>query len=133
MTKENDELKKKSVHSFKYAHLLSEQPRRECKHQFPGIRSHRMVLRDYPMDPVCVSMYHGEQTTDAISRNVGMLCEEGQEGDVPGTMFGIPVGRRSLQRVFVLGEKEVTRSKAGSGLSCCCLCCQTQKRKQGLY
>lgn len=85
------------------------------------------------MDLVCMSVHHGEQSMDAINRNVGMMCEEGQEGDVPRIIFRIPVGRRSLQRVFVLGEKEVTHSKAGSGFSCCCLYCQTPKHKQVLY
>lgn len=42
----------------------------------------------------------------AINRNVGMMYEEGQEGDVPRTILGLPVGGQSLRKVITVGQRK---------------------------
>lgn len=51
-------------------------------------------------------MRHRKHSTEAINRNVGMMYEEGQEGDVPRTILGLPVGGQSLRKVIAVGQRE---------------------------
>lgn len=43
---------------------------------------------------------------EAINRSVGMMHEEGQEGDVPRTILGLPVGGQSLRNVTSVGLRK---------------------------
>lgn len=48
----------------------------------------------------------GKHARDAINRSVGRMYKEGQEGHVPRSILGLPVGGQSLRKVIAVGQRK---------------------------
>lgn len=58
------------------------------------------------MDISSWSMCYGKHSNEPINRNVGRMYKEGQEGHMPRSILGLPVGGQSLRKVNAVGQKK---------------------------